>query len=303
MFKLARLGVFAAIISIPAVAAEPVPLAPLGKWNLHYAENSCQLMREFGDPAKPLGLSFEQFSFDLGLSLLVFGGPLRAKVGSGTATVAFTPFPADKEQVGTVAETDAKKETALFWSNLSLSPDREKKRRSAPKTPERPVRDPQLEAEKLALESATGAQVTELKITEPGGRKTVLAVGRLDKAFAMLRTCAREKMADAGIDLSVYDKIVRPAFAATPLARLIRSSDYPKEAFPKGHQSVVRVRLKVGADGSVTECLTLTSFTAPGFAEVSCNKMRKARFLPAELGDGTKVPDMVETTIRFVMGT
>ena len=303
MFKFARLSVLAAVISLPASAAEPVPLAPLSKWNLHYAKNSCQLMREFGDPAKPLGISFERSSLDSGLSLLVFGGPLRAKVSSRTATVAFAPFLAEKDQFGTVAETDGTKETALFWARLSLSSDWEKKRRSIPKASERPVRDLQLDAESLALETAKATQVTKLEITEPSGRKIVLATGRLDKVFAMLRACARQKMAEAGIDLSVQDKIVRPALLITPVASLIKSSDYPKEAFPKGQQSVVKVRLKVGADGIVIDCLTLTPFTAPGFAEVSCDKMRKARFLPAEFGDGTKVPDMVETNIRFVMGT
>jgi len=301
MFKLLRFSPALLLLSSGVMAKEPVALAPIGKWNLHYAETSCQLIRQFGDPAKPASLVLERMSPNSALSLLVFGGPLRARVGSGTATFAFRPIPADKEQIGTIAETVEKKETALFWSGLSLVSDPASSARILLKPPERPTRDPAQQAEFHATELASAAKVTDIEITEPGGRKTRILTGPLDRALSLMRECGREKMEAAGIDLTVHDRIVRPAIGTEPLARLFTSSDYPSPAVFEGSQSVVAARLNIGADGKVTRCTSLTRFRDPGFAKVVCKNLGRARFLPAELADGTKVPDLVVTSVRFEM--
>lgn len=299
--RVAVLGLIAVSLALPAAAREPVRLAPLGKWNLHYAENSCQLMRQFGDAAKPLSLVIERVNIGSGFSLLVIGGPLRARVGYGTPTVAFTPLPADPTFVGagTIAETVSKKETALFWSVLRLVPA--VNLTTMPKASERPVRDLAVEAEAEALEKANAASVTGLDISEPGGRRFFLTTGALDKAFLLMRECGRAKLADAEVDLAVHDRIVRPAFAKQSLALLFRDSDYPSPAVFERSESVVTARLNIGADGTVTRCTSLTRFKDPSFAKVVCRNLSKARFLPAELVDGTAVPDMVVTSVRFVM--
>ena len=56
-------------------------------------------------------------------------------------------------------------------------------------------------------------------------------------------------------------------------------------------ESVVKVRVLVDATGHVTKCTTVSHFNEPEFGKITCAKFTaRARFEPAELADGTKVP-------------
>ena len=286
--------------AVPVSAKVPVTLAPASKWNLHYAEGSCQLIRTFGETAQPLTMVFERISPDAPLSLLVFGGSFKTRPGTSGAKIAFLPFPALRENEGMVVETATDKKPALFFNRVHLMPDEEAKNKSRGDHA-RVDRDLAKEASRRAAETQMLAQVTGIELAEPSNRKTVLATGKLDRVAGMMRECAREQLVDYGIDPAVQDKIVRGAWSTKPLYTLFDWRDYPQEAVVKGEESVINARLNVGADGKVTRCTTLTRFQTPGFAEKVCAKLRQATFRPAELADGTKVPDFVTTSVRFRM--
>ncbi|GLR48324.1 energy transducer TonB [Sphingomonas astaxanthinifaciens] len=297
---MSRVRAVALILSLLAsgiAQAAPVPLAPAGKWNLHYAENSCQLKRNFGDPANPTTLVFERITPSSPLTMMVFGDPLRAKMESGSATAVFLPFAKVRFREGDVAETIDTKKTALLWTSVNLMDGAEPPR--PPKKGERYRRDLARKAADLALESANAAKVTGIQVTEPGAHSVVLATGPLDKGLAMMRQCAREQLADWGVDPDLEDRIVVPARSKTFLGTYLKSSDYPRDALSQGKQAILQARLNVGADGKVTNCTSLTAFRAPEFANVVCRSLSKAEFEPAELEDGTKVPSYITTTIRY----
>jgi protein TonB len=64
----------------------------------------------------------------------------------------------------------------------------------------------------------------------------------------------------------------------------------------------VSVRLLVDASGKVTNCTSLSHFDAPEFNKVVCEKFKaRARFEPAELADGTKVPSYYVNRVIFKM--
>jgi hypothetical protein len=66
--------------------------------------------------------------------------------------------------------------------------------------------------------------------------------------------------------------------------------------------SEVRVRLLVDAAGNVSKCTSLSRFDAPDFNRVVCDKfVKRARFHPAELADGTKVPSYYINRVVFTM--
>ena len=70
-----------------------------------------------------------------------------------------------------------------------------------------------------------------------------------------------------------------------------------------GQESEVRVRVLVDASGKVTKCTSLSHYDAPEFNRIVCDKLTKrARFEPAELADGTKVPSYDTTRIVFRIG-
>jgi hypothetical protein len=274
-------------------------LAPVKPWNLHYADQSCQLMRSFGDPAKPTTMVLERISPESTMSLMVFGAGLRARVNSGTARAAFLPNAEHRFESANVAETVETRQPAIMWTRVDLHPGWEETYPSRKLKEERPVRDVAREEARRTIEAEAAKAVTGLEITEPGGRKIVLQTGSLGRASAMMRECARRQLKNWGIDPDTQDKIVRDAVSTRSLAEYFDWTDYPSGAVFNGNESVVRARLNVGADGTVTRCTSLTAYRPPEFAEVVCKNLSKAKFLPAELANGTKVPTYVVTSVRF----
>ena len=300
MFQRASIGLAAVSLGMSAAAdaREPVVLAPLKPWNLHYAENSCQLFRTFGDPAKPTTLVLEQIAPDSPMTMMVYGGVLSARVGSGMAQAAFLPFVDNRFEFGDVTEVAESRQTALLWTSVNLLPGWPKKPDSD--APDR-KRDVAKGNEKRSLEQATAAAVTGIEVKEPRGRTTVLRTGSLARVHAMMRECGREQMKAWGLDPATEDKIVLGAQARRNLASFLDWTDYPTDAMRSGQQSIISARLIVGADGKVTNCTPLTPFVGDGFKEVVCRNLSKALFEPAELADGTKVPTFVTARVKFLM--
>ncbi|WP_300973568.1 energy transducer TonB [Sphingomonas sp. LHG3406-1] len=295
------LGSVVALIAVPALAAPRAPtvLAPASKWNLHYADQSCQLKRTFGDPANPTSLVFERIDPGSGMSMMVYGDPLRARSGLRNGKAAFLPFVDHPFEEGSVAETVANKKIAILWTSVDFLAGAEKPPETKPGEPV--IRDPSQVAALRATETANAARVTGVQVTEPGGRKIVLATGPLEKVMEAMRNCAREQLAAWGVDPDVEERIVRSATPIRPLASLFSWSDYPVSALPRGEESIVKARLNIGADGLVTRCTSLTAFRGAGFAEVTCKNLQQARFQPAQLADGTRVPSYTVANVRFQM--
>lgn len=287
------------LLAVPAAAREPVVLAPVKPWNLNYAENSCQLFRSFGDKDRPTLLVLERLSPHSNVTLMVAGGGLRARAGSGEAEVTFLPFPDHTFKTDMVVLTAEGRQPAILWTSVNLLPGWDPA--PDPAEGERPMNDPERIKAAHALELDTAGKVTGIQVTEPNGRRLILQTGRLGKATAMMRQCGNEQLSAWGFDPAVQQKIVRPAASTRSLADYFTSSDYPNAAVFNRSESVVRARLHIGVDGRVTRCISLTPFREPGFAEVVCRNLSKAMFHPAELADGTKVPDYVVATIRFEM--
>lgn len=303
VFKSVFFGISGLAFLLPGLASaarEPTVLAPLKPWNLHYADNSCQLTRAFGHPAKPTVVALERISPDSAMSLMVFGGGLTARPGSGLGKASFAPFNDHQFENGVIAETVGTRQTAILWTSVDFLP-------GFPELPQvrKPSDIPPRDLARLAamrtLEEATSAKVTGLQIVEPRGRTTILQTGSLGKANAMMRECAREQMTGWGLDPDVQDKIVRSAISKRSLADFFSSSDYPSKAIWAGEESIISARLIVDADGKVTNCTSLTVFAAEGFGDIVCRNLSKAVFEPAQLADGTRVPTFVTARIRFKM--
>jgi hypothetical protein len=289
----------AGLFAVPTAAKEPVRLAPVSPWNLHYGENSCRLGRTFGDKDKPTTLVLERASPGSPMSLLVFGDGVQARQNERNASAYFSSLEVEGFKEGTVLETVEKKRAILWMYVDFLAGPRkpEKDRRQS----ERPTRDLAKESAESAELAANAAGITEVKIVEPGGRTLILETGKLGKVHTMMQDCAREQLQAWGIDPAIEDRIVRPAWSRAGVARLFSSNDYPRDAVRAGEQATIQARLNIGSDGRVTKCTSLTLYKAPDFAKVVCDRLQKARYEPAELADGTKVPSYNMATIKFLM--
>lgn len=287
------------LLASPAWAREPVSLQPVSPWNLRYEENSCRLVRAFGSTAEPTVMVLERVSPGSELTMMVYGKALKSRMGQ-RADAAFLPFTANLMEDGDVGETTGTKEPVIYWTSVAFRSASEKKSdRDARYAQE--LRDLAYEAAERAREAEVTKAVTGLEITERGGRKVFLQTGAMSRGIAMLRECAREQLVHWGVDPDLQDKIVRSAKVIVPLDRFFSSSDYPRSGLMSGAQSVIKARLLIDDKGVVTKCTSLTAFSAPDFAEVVCARLKRAKFRPAALADGTTVPTYTTTTIKFVM--
>lgn len=294
----------AALPLLVAASPQPVRLPPSTPWVLDYAENSCKLSRAFGKDTDKTVLTFESTAPGE-LSSVAFGRSL--KTGSTEIPARFLPVQ-DKAFKGE-PELTTTKQPAVLWSGISLSPaaliERDKQReewRKAHPGIRPPPADLNERDEARAARHAFAAAVTELEIDARRGRPVILETGSLGEAIKMFDQCSRDSLRDWGVDPDVEDKIVSRAWAPDA-GRWFSADDYPQAMWAQGKESEVRVRLLVDATGKASKCTSLSHFNEPDFNRTVCAIfMKRARFAPAELADGTKVPSYYINRVVFKMG-
>lgn len=298
-------SVLACIAAVPLVSAapEPVRLQPSSPWVVDYAKESCRLIRDFGSGKTQTKLVFESDAPGQ-MDMMVIGWPLetyRDQVFASYLPQASKPFG------GEVAQTTDNHEPAILWSHTNLLPDalnaklevQQKARHLDPRV-RPPAVDPAEHEEIANARRAFAAATTELSL-QAGHKVVILETGSLGPAMEKFEECGQDSLKDWSIDPAVQAKIARPAWALNP-DRWLFPSDYPRDMLMLGKESRIEVRLLIDASGKVTNCTSLTHFEEPEFNQVTCsNIMKRARFEPAELADGTKVPDYYVRRVVFRM--
>ncbi|MBA3669839.1 MAG: energy transducer TonB [Sphingomonas sp.] len=282
-------------------ATEPVVLQPSGRWVLDYAANSCRLSRVFGTGASETVLQWESTAPGQA-SMLAIGKPMR----TFSEKVPARFLPVDHKPFDGTPETATNKLPGILWSSAPMLPEhlierlerQEKQRSSMPSR--RPPPIVLKESDEIrAARQAFAAAAHQLQISVRRSRPVILNTGSLGDPIKAFDRCSRDSLRDWGVDPDLEDKIVRPAFPIG-VNNWFDDNDYPAAMLVRGAESDVRVRLLVDASGNVTKCTSLTVFDQPSFAKVVCDKISsRARFEPAELADGTKVPSYYINLIVF----
>ena len=287
-------------------ASEPVRFQPSSQWVLdYYADDSCRLIRQFGEGKDQVKLTFESVAPG-GMTLLVLGGTLRRTINAKPINAKFLPD-GGIGFGGRTALTEGGNKAAAFWLNVPFAPvgkgDDErlidKKTRAAAK--ERSTIDPVESATEKAERATFAKNTTGLSIAQPGARAMILETGSLGKALRMFDECERDLLRQWGVDPDQQDQIVKPVWAPSMTA-WFSSSDYPNEMLRQKAESDVSVRLVIDAAGKVIKCAAVSAYVAPEFNKVVCNVyLTRAKFAPAELANGTKVVSYLGERIRFRM--
>lgn len=283
-------------------AAQPVRLQPSSQWIVDYAENSCRLIRTFGEGRDKIILSFES-EVPESTDMLAIGRPL----GSFAEKIQGRFLPVlSKIMEGRTAVSSKGGEPAILYTAVRMVPEpiskrvdaREELGKKAPGT--RPPAIPLAQrAEEKAARQAFAAATTEIEIDVR--RPVILETGSLGEPIKALDECSRESLRDWGIDPDLEDKIVKPVFSVDPHG-WITAGDYPKDMVRQGHESVVKARVLVDAQGHITKCTSMSRFQQVEFNQVVCDRFTKgAKLLPAELADGTKVPSYYNLHVIFQM--
>ncbi|MCY7339110.1 MAG: hypothetical protein LH465_04050 [Sphingomonas bacterium] len=217
-------------------ASEPLRLRPASNWVLDYGENSCRLIRTFGDPAKPTVLLFERASPTSGLSMVAIGDTLKPSIRKETVSARFLPGDNLKFEDGLPAKSKAHKDPAVLWSRVDFLPIIElkgpvpqklKKAMLAAQSGERPAPiDLAKRTSEEAERDAQTAKVTAVEIIARNNRPVILETGSLGRPIKMLSECTRHQLKGWGVNPEIEAKIVRPAWAPGP-QRWFTADDFP----------------------------------------------------------------------------
>ena len=298
-----RALICAALTPVLVAASQPVRLQPSSPWVVNYAENSCRLLRTFGEGKDKTTLQFEADAPGR-MDMLVIGKPLdpwQQDVAASFLPVQHKPF------TGHAAVDSKTGAPAALWPHVEMLPDEMIARLQKIAIKMRPgsgVRPPPVDLAEQAAERNARQQfasaATELRV-EGHAHAVILETGSLGDPIKAFDQCLRDSLRDWGVNSDIEDKIVRPVWAPD-VARWFSPNDYPRDMIMRGEQSEVSVRLLVDATGKVTKCTTISHFDAPEFNRVVCAKfMSRAHFEPAELADGTRVPSYYANRIIFKM--
>jgi len=292
----------AAVAPLLTAAVQPVRLQPSSPWDLDYAEDSCRLLRSFGEGPDKTLLLIESDAPDQ-MDMVVVGKPLSGYADEVPAK--FLPL-AGADMDGRPAKSLQSGNPAIIWPTVTVLPKEavEKEKKENEQRPKhRDTRPPPLnlteEAAKKAQREAFAAGTTELEIDARRGHPVILETGSLGEPIRMFDKCSHDSLKDWGVDPDLEAKIVRPVWAPNP-ARWFTNDDYPNSMWSKGQQSDIKVRLLVDAAGKPTKRTSLSNYLTPEAEKLVCDRfMKVAKFEPAELADGTKVPSYYINRVRF----
>jgi TonB family protein len=301
-----RIGTFlscVALVATPAAAAPPLQLQPSGPWVLDYGEDSCRLLRNFGEGKAQATIAFEKSSPRSAMSLLVLGSAVNVDDDARDLSGDFKPLERSAFKNGNAVKTVATHHDAILWQHVSFIDPA-----LFPEVTERKDPNSQDEVSLLRKRDAIvqnvitrAGQVQAIAITPRHRGAFELLTGPMGEAMKMMDQCTRDELSFWGIDPKVDDKIAIPAMPIKMLS-WFSGDDYPAAAARRGVESSLQFRVNVSPEGRVTNCRIITTVQAPEINDRICAIIRsRARFKPAELADGTKVPDYYGNTIVFRM--
>ncbi len=307
--RIAKCAAVLAVLPMLTAAKAPLHLQPSSKWVLDYADNSCRLLRTFGEGDDKSTLVIERVAPGQALSMLVMGKPFAASRMARDFTARFAPLDDVKALNGSAAlSSDEGKLPAILWPYMTFQKTIEvkvptKEMREAMHRARKGERPPAIEAALMMqnrIEERTNASnVKAIEILRGHEAQVVLDTGSLGTANRMMDQCARDQLSHWGVDPDTEDKIVRRPFAQSPMS-WFSYTDYPMESLRKNQESALQVRLLVDAEGKVTKCTPMTFVADEAFPKKVCEVFStRGHFEPAELADGTKVPSYYVQRIQF----
>jgi len=282
-----------AALPATAFAATPAPVPEVltgGPWNLHYAEDSCRLAREFGTGPEMVTLRFEWFGQDDRFDVLLIGNRFANTAPSTPLDLQFGPEAIQSSEADFVIRGTMPDGTPFVIVGGQRLDNASGMANGSTKKPE--VLPP--------VTPAQAAAVREVQI-RIGKDQTILRIGSMAQPMTAIRTCIDQLLAQWGLN---PDEQRNLATFPTPIhpERWITTNDYPSAALRARQQTIMHFRVLVDAQGKPTDCIIQSQTLASGFGTTTCaNVMAKARFEPARRADGTPAASYYVSSIRYVL--
>ena len=287
--RILSLGAALAALTITAPAsAEPLELSPSSNWHLEFAEDNCRLTRTFGEGDERHILFFQQtFPSDtFGLTMAGTGftrfspaRPVLLSMGDADVRRESHPFRGEVDDFG----------AALIYSSIPL-------------IEHEPDENGWQGTTLPALDKDEAGEIDFISAKQ-GSREVILRTGKLGPAIAALNTCSQDLVRAWGLDLERHRTVTRYA-KPKDLAKITREivERYPRSALRAGEQAILRMRVMVEADGSVSDCVLQDVGRSEYLQSPACEEMRKAEFEPAIDADGQPMRSYYATSVIYKIG-
>jgi TonB family protein len=298
-------AIFAAILlagASSAVAAkerEPVVLEPSSPWNLNYGDDSCRLIRSFGEGKDAHVMFFEVVGPSMQFGLTLAGPQMRHFRSERHTPLQFgdsLPGHITEPQVGDLKSIGP----AVIYGSIGLVPEAEDG--SDDEAQPDPIIAPSIELGTLPqinLDEAGQANFVQLS---QRNRPVRFETGNLMEPFKALNICAGHLLETWGLDLEEHKtRIKAPEFANEDKVIWRLKRDYPDMALVRGQQAYFKMRLLIDEKGRVSNCFLFNQTEASSLDSPACKYMEKAEFEPALDSNGEPMESYYLNTILYAI--
>lgn len=301
----------AAIMLCSSLSAQPVLgkdtpniIKPSSAWVVDYKEDSCRLMRQFGQGDDVVVAIFNRYSPGPYFQLTLAGKPVARNLGKagGRASLQFGPAEQAQQIEFLSGETGGLVAMIIPRAMTVAAPQAEVPEAEVPGDDEA-AQESEARARPAPIVAPERiAAVRTLTVDRHMMAPVTLELGNMGKAFGALDTCIDDLLKKWAIDPVHYKTLSRYARPLESPSEWLTTFDYPDKMVRERQSALVQFRLIVGADGTPRSCLIQESTRPKAFDDAVCGAvMKRARFAPALDSEGKAMDSLWQHSVQFRM--
>lgn len=250
-----------------AASAPPISLPKMGKWRMHYGDDTCQLATLFGSEKDNVILELRREQPGDMIDLHLYGKRLRSKDIKVPVELTFGSNGTPHLHDGTAMTNGSQKLPMIRLAGLRIDGSADQKHPAADLPPVTPARE---------------AEITTIAFKVRAGKTYQLETGSMATPLAAMRTCTDDLIKGWGYDPAARSALTRTPEPATKPESWITGEDFPFKALWAGNNGLVRFRIDVDPAGNPDGCKVLYRTNPDEFADLSCKLLlKRAHFKPA----------------------
>lgn len=264
-----------------------VKLQPLGQWIIDYGDNNCRLSRLFGSADQPHLVMIEQAAPSGQFGLTLAGKGIRNfRKGTWTYLGLLNDVPMKPLQ-GSMRGSVDKIGPAIILSSVFIS--------------ERAREDIDASFSKATGIGIGQAGKIDRVVLRLGSTVMSFETGNLEDAMVAMNTCTTNLLESWSLSAKEHRAYAPPKWLNMDdvVRRIV--TNYPAAALYRGEQAILRLRVIVETDGSVSTCHLENSTETERLVSPACTEMLEARFEPARNAADKPMRSYYATTVRYVL--